>query len=116
MRRDKHRCGTGTERIRPGPGPAVLLGCCSVQSAGRPGRGACTARAGGSVAAGTTVADIVCTVCRAEANGRIVFTESGIDVLRCVECGHIMSSYKAAQHYDEYFDVPGRLDTFRWDQ
>ena len=59
---------------------------------------------------------MICTVCRAGTSGKVVFTECGIDVLRCLECGHIMSSHQAAQHYDEYFDQPGRLETFWWDQ
>lgn len=59
---------------------------------------------------------MMCTVCDTRAEEKVVFTEFGIDVLRCLECGHIMSSYNAAQHYDEYFDVPGRLDAYWWDQ
>ena len=62
------------------------------------------------------MADIVCTVCRARTAGRVVFTEFGIDVMRCPECGHIMSSYQGDQNYDEYFDQPGRLESFWWDQ
>jgi 2-polyprenyl-3-methyl-5-hydroxy-6-metoxy-1,4-benzoquinol methylase len=59
---------------------------------------------------------MVCTVCRSGTRAKVVFNECGIDVLRCLECGHIMSSYQTAQHYDEYFDQPGRLETFWWDQ
>ena len=59
---------------------------------------------------------MVCTVCRAIVDGDVVFTEFGIDVMRCGECGHIMSTYKVSQHYDEYFDQPGRLETFWWDE
>jgi 2-polyprenyl-3-methyl-5-hydroxy-6-metoxy-1,4-benzoquinol methylase len=62
------------------------------------------------------VADIVCTVCRSRTAGKVVFTEFGIDVIRCPECRHVMSSYQADQNYDEYFDQPGRLETFWWDR
>ena len=62
------------------------------------------------------MADLVCTVCRARRAGKVVFTEFGIDVIRCPECGHIMSSFQADQNYDEYFDQPGRLEAFWWDQ
>jgi len=59
---------------------------------------------------------MLCTVCRANTIRKVVFSEYGIDVLRCRECGHIMSSYEAGQNYEEYFDQPGRLETFWWDQ
>ncbi len=37
-----------------------------------------------------------------------VFNESGIDILRCDECGHIFSSFPAHPHYDEFWgdEVP----------
>ncbi len=43
-----------------------------------------------------------CIICR-DSNSRVVFTEFGIDVLRCQNCGHIFSSYRADQYYDGYF-------------
>ena len=37
-----------------------------------------------------------------------VFNESGIDILRCDECGHIFSSFPANPHHDEFWgdEVP----------
>jgi 2-polyprenyl-3-methyl-5-hydroxy-6-metoxy-1,4-benzoquinol methylase len=63
-----------------------------------------------------TAAGILCTICRVETETTVVFTETGIDIIRCSECGHIMSTHRGAQDYDEYFDKPGRLETFWWDE
>jgi 2-polyprenyl-3-methyl-5-hydroxy-6-metoxy-1,4-benzoquinol methylase len=43
-----------------------------------------------------------CIVCGNSQN-KPVFTEFGVDILRCPECGHVFSSYEADQHYDGYF-------------
>jgi 2-polyprenyl-3-methyl-5-hydroxy-6-metoxy-1,4-benzoquinol methylase len=64
----------------------------------------------------TTAMGCLCTVCRFETETKVVFTETGIDIVRCLECGHIMSTHRGSQDYDEYFDEPGRLETFWWDQ
>jgi len=50
----------------------------------------------------------VCPICKYSIN-HIVFKEFNIDILRCVRCGHIFSSYDIDQHYDKYFDQTNLL-------
>jgi len=46
--------------------------------------------------------DIECIVCR-DSNGEVVFKEFDIDILRCQNCGHVFSCYRADQYHDGYF-------------
>ncbi len=46
--------------------------------------------------------DLSCVVCGSR-EARVVFVEHGIDILRCVGCGHVYSSYRVPQDYDGYF-------------
>jgi SAM-dependent methyltransferase len=43
-----------------------------------------------------------CIVCDSSEN-KVVFQEFGIDILRCINCGHVFSSYDAIQDYDGFF-------------
>lgn len=58
-----------------------------------------------------------CIVCGGSGSS-VVFSEMGIDMLRCSQCGHVFSSFEAEQAYDGYFgyDTEGPGDTFWWDQ
>jgi SAM-dependent methyltransferase len=46
--------------------------------------------------------DRQCLVC-GSSRFRPAFTESGIDILRCVECGHVFSSYCGDPHYSGFW-------------
>lgn len=47
----------------------------------------------------------------------IVFNESGIDILKCKNCGHVFSSYSVDQNYDGYFGKEiKKEDHFWWDK
>lgn len=55
-----------------------------------------------------------CVICGNKSN-RVVFVEFGIDVLKCKNCGHVFSSYDAAQDYDGYFGKKiSETDHFWW--
>jgi len=43
-----------------------------------------------------------CLICGGSKN-KVVFREFGIDILRCLNCGHIFSSYQQKQDYSDYF-------------
>jgi 2-polyprenyl-3-methyl-5-hydroxy-6-metoxy-1,4-benzoquinol methylase len=43
-----------------------------------------------------------CLMCQSVRH-RPVFTEAGIDILRCEDCGHVFSSYRANPHYTGYW-------------
>lgn len=43
-----------------------------------------------------------CLICKSSKN-RVIFNEFGIDILRCLGCGHVFSSYERKQDYDGYF-------------
>jgi SAM-dependent methyltransferase len=43
-----------------------------------------------------------CLICKGREH-RVVFTELGIDILRCKRCGHVFSSYRADPHYAGYW-------------
>jgi SAM-dependent methyltransferase len=49
-----------------------------------------------------TVAARPCLLCEGERH-RAVFTEDGIDILRCQGCGHVFSSFAAEPHYDGFW-------------
>jgi hypothetical protein len=61
---------------------------------------------GSSVQAAETanppLAPLHCLMCR-RLQHRVVFTESGIDILRCEDCGHVFSSFRADPHYSGYW-------------
>jgi 2-polyprenyl-3-methyl-5-hydroxy-6-metoxy-1,4-benzoquinol methylase len=48
------------------------------------------------------LAPLHCLMCRSLQH-RVVFTESGIDILRCEDCGHVFSSFRADPHYSGYW-------------
>jgi 2-polyprenyl-3-methyl-5-hydroxy-6-metoxy-1,4-benzoquinol methylase len=43
-----------------------------------------------------------CLMCGGGRHG-VVFTELGIDILRCQDCGHVFSSYRADPHYTGFW-------------
>ena len=57
-----------------------------------------------------------CIICDKSIN-KIVFTEFGINILKCKNCGHVFSSYKQNQDYDNYFkeEVISK-DQFWWNE
>ena len=65
-----------------------------------------TEASGSSVQAAETanppLAPLHCLMCRSLQH-RVVFTESGIDILRCEDCGHVFSSFRADPHYSGYW-------------
>ena len=44
-----------------------------------------------------------CYLCNSTSN-KEVFNENGIPILKCLNCGHIFSSYEQEEHYDGYWD------------
>ena len=58
-----------------------------------------------------------CTVCKSVEN-KVVFKEFEIDILRCLTCGHVFSSYNVDQHHDGYFDDTAveSEDQFWWNE
>jgi len=57
-----------------------------------------------------------CIICQ-QSNTKIVFTEFGIDILKCKNCGHVFSSYDADEDYDGYYGEKIEFsDQFWWDQ
>ncbi len=48
------------------------------------------------------LAPLQCLMCTSLRH-RVVFTESGIDILRCEDCGHVFSSFRADPHYSGYW-------------
>jgi SAM-dependent methyltransferase len=55
-----------------------------------------------------------CLLCGAGSH-KTVFTEDGVDILRCRSCGHVFSSYPGEPHFDGFWgeDV-GDDDHFYW--
>lgn len=49
-----------------------------------------------------------CIICR-KSDTKTIFKESGIDILKCKNCGHVFSSYEAEQDYGGYFG--GKIDS-----
>lgn len=59
-------------------------------------------------------ADIRCLLC-GSVHHRPIFRESGGDIVRCAECGHIFSSFPADPHYDGFWgDDVQESDPFYW--
>lgn len=57
-----------------------------------------------------------CIICQ-QSNTKTVFTEFGIDILKCKNCGHIFSSYQADQDYGDYYgDEIEPSDHFWWNK
>ncbi len=58
-----------------------------------------------------------CILCRNGKN-RIIFREYDIDILKCLNCGHVYSSYDAEQHFDGYFgyDEIDNRDQHWWNE
>lgn len=58
-----------------------------------------------------------CIVCDSEKNKKI-FNEFNIDVLKCLNCGHIFSSYASSQNYDGYYGYGNLSDEemFWWNE
>ncbi len=57
-----------------------------------------------------------CILCR-QSNTKIVFTEFGVDILKCKNCGHVFSSYQAEQNYGGYFGEKIKSsDQFWWNK
>lgn len=57
-----------------------------------------------------------CIICH-KSSTKIVFTEFGIDILKCKNCGHIFSSYDASQDYGGYFgEKVESSDQFWWNK
>jgi 2-polyprenyl-3-methyl-5-hydroxy-6-metoxy-1,4-benzoquinol methylase len=71
-----------------------------------------SANANGSLRSSARVAEstdapLRCLMC-SSLRHRAVFTEAGIDILRCEDCGHVFSSFRAVPHYTGYWgtEVP----------
>lgn len=59
-----------------------------------------------------------CLLCGSMEN-KVIFRELGIDILQCIRCGHIFSSYEIDQNYDGYFGyekMQVNADTFWADE
>jgi 2-polyprenyl-3-methyl-5-hydroxy-6-metoxy-1,4-benzoquinol methylase len=58
-----------------------------------------------------------CYLCNSLRN-KVVFREFNIDILQCLNCGHIFSSYGHNQDYDGYFGYEeiGSSGNFYWDE
>ncbi len=52
--------------------------------------------------AGVRPAPLQCLMCGGGQH-RVVFTELGIDILRCESCGHVFSSFRADPHYSGFW-------------
>ncbi len=48
------------------------------------------------------LAPLLCLIC-SSLRHRAVFREAGIDILRCEDCGHVFSSFRADPHYSGYW-------------
>lgn len=58
-----------------------------------------------------------CIICKSDKN-KAVFSEFGIDILKCLDCGHIFSSYDFKDNYDGYFGY-GNInpeEKYWWDE
>ncbi|OGF26727.1 hypothetical protein A2303_06420 [Candidatus Falkowbacteria bacterium RIFOXYB2_FULL_47_14] len=56
-----------------------------------------------------------CVVCGQQDNNKAIFREDGIDILRCLNCGHVYSSYDAPENDAGYFGADiGLQDHFWW--
>ena len=53
-------------------------------------------------AANPPLGPLHCLICRSLRH-RAVFTEAGIDILCCEDCGHVFSSFRADPHYSGYW-------------
>ncbi len=57
-----------------------------------------------------------CIICHHQ-KSRVIFSEFGIDVLECDNCGHVYSSYKQEQDYNAYFgNTINTGDHFWWNK
>lgn len=59
---------------------------------------------------------VSCIFCEKN-DAKVIFTEFGVNFLRCKRCGHLYSSFIRDQHYDGYFEVieENENDYFYWD-
>jgi len=69
---------------------------------------------------GSAVADgretLECLICGGQKHSQI-FSEFGIDILRCQECHHVFSSFAAELHYDGFWGQEvAEEDHFYWDK
>ena len=56
-----------------------------------------------------------CVVC-SSSDGKVIFTEFGVDILRCRKCGHVYSTHPTPQDFDGYFgEVVEGGEQFWWD-
>jgi Zn ribbon nucleic-acid-binding protein len=58
-----------------------------------------------------------CLVCKSQKN-RVVFREHEVDMLRCLGCGHVFSSWEADQNYEEFWGESSieNEDQFWWNE
>ena len=62
------------------------------------------------------VATLQCLLCGSRRQ-RPIFSESGIDILRCCECHHVFSSFAANPHYDGFWgEEVADDDHFYWNK
>lgn len=60
--------------------------------------------------------DKKCIICQ-KSDTETVFTEFGIKILKCKNCGHVFSSYEAEQDYDGYYGKNvASSEHFWWDE
>ncbi len=54
-------------------------------------------------------------MCKSSKN-KVIFEEFGIDILQCVNCGHVFSTYERRQDYEGYFGsgIINATDDFFW--
>jgi 2-polyprenyl-3-methyl-5-hydroxy-6-metoxy-1,4-benzoquinol methylase len=57
-----------------------------------------------------------CIICGSN-NYKIIFNEFGVDILKCLNCGHIFSSFEQEQYYGGYYgEKIKNEDHFWWDE
>jgi len=58
-----------------------------------------------------------CPICQSN-NTKIVFNESGIDIIKCKNCSHLFSSFEGEENYDKYFGYEEIKDGdyYYWDR
>lgn len=59
----------------------------------------------------------ICLVCKSRKN-KVVFREHDVDMLRCLACGHVFSSWETDQNYEEFWGESSieSDDQFWWNE
>lgn len=57
-----------------------------------------------------------CVICKSSKN-KVTFNEEGVNVFRCLRCGHVYSQHNQSQNYDGYFYRNiSSYNNFWWDE